>query len=120
MSEPTSITDDTLLRRMSLSAEELSDFCQRWKITELSVFGSALREDFGGESDIDLLVSFAPDARHGLLSLARMERELEAMTGREVDMMTKRAVEKSHNWIRRRNILSSAMPIFSQGAYEEG
>ena len=49
--------------------EQISDFCRRWKITELSLFGSALRDDFGPNSDVDLLVTFAPDAEWSLLDL---------------------------------------------------
>lgn len=120
MDEEMQTVNKALLQTLNLSSEQLADFCRRWKITELAVFGSALREDFSPESDIDLLVSFAPNAQHGLLNLVRMERELETVIGRGVDLMTKRAVEKSHNWIRRRNILSSATPIFKQGTHEEG
>jgi predicted nucleotidyltransferase len=94
-----------------LPRDELAAFCRRWQITELALFGSALRDDFGPESDIDLLVSFAPNAGHSLLDIVQMEDELEEMLGREVDLVERAAIEKSDNWIRRRAILNSAEPL---------
>jgi predicted nucleotidyltransferase len=91
----------------------LAAFCRRWKIVELSLFGSALREDFRDDSDIDLLARFAPEARWSLLDHARMERELAEMLGREVDLVSRTAVETSPNWIRRREILSSARALYA-------
>ena len=89
----------------------LAEFCRRWKIAELAVFGSALREDFRPESDIDLLVTFRPDADWGLLDQVTMEEELSSLVGRKVDLVSRRAVERSANWIRRRAILDSAQLI---------
>ena len=57
----------------------LEEFCRRWKIAELRVFGSALREDFRPDSDLDLLVTFAPDADPSLLDHVAMEEELAAL-----------------------------------------
>lgn len=94
-------------------AEQVQAFCQRWKIVELSLFGSALREDFRPNSDIDLLVRFAPGARWSLFDHARMERELEEILGREVDLLSRTAVEGSANWIRREEILRTAQPIYA-------
>jgi len=67
--------------------EALSDFCRHHRIRRLSLFGSALRNDFGPNSDIDLLVEFDPEAEVGFLALARMQRELEALLGRPVDLV---------------------------------
>ncbi|HYE94653.1 MAG TPA: nucleotidyltransferase family protein [Rubricoccaceae bacterium] len=89
----------------------LAAFCRRWRVAELAVFGSALRADFGPGSDLDLLVTFAPDAQWGLWDHARMQEELEAVLGRPVDLLTRRAVERSANPIRRRAILSTARPL---------
>ena len=61
--------------------EQIESFCRRWKVTELSVFGSALRADSGPESDIDLLVTFASGAGWGLFALARMKQELVSPPG---------------------------------------
>jgi hypothetical protein len=103
---------DRMRRRLNLSSDQLEAFCQRWKIAELAVFGSALREDFDAESDIDLLVSFAADAEWSLLDHVRMTHELEDMTGRGVDLMTRPSVEESRNWIRRKAILEAARPVY--------
>lgn len=65
--------------------ERLGDFCRRWKIAELRVFGSALREDFRPDSDLDLLVRFSPDADWSLTDHVAMEEELSGIVGRKVD-----------------------------------
>lgn len=101
--------------RLGISETELAAFCQRWRITELALFGSALREDFRADSDIDLLATFAPEAGWSLLDLITLERELAALLGREVDVLTRRSVERSDNWIRRRNILESAEVVYAAG-----
>jgi predicted nucleotidyltransferase len=91
--------------RIPIDHEKLAAFCRRWKITEFSLFGSVLREDFRPDSDVDVLVSFAQDAHWGLFDLCRMEDELREMFGREVDLVSRRAVEEGRNWIRRKHIL---------------
>src|SRR5437867_1652265 len=90
----------------------VADFCRRWKIVELSLFGSVLRDDFRPDSDVDVLVAFDPTADWTLLDHARMEEELSTLLGRKVDMVTRPAIERSSNWIRRRAILSSAEPVY--------
>ncbi|MGQ9916691.1 MAG: nucleotidyltransferase family protein [Bryobacteraceae bacterium] len=92
--------------------EHHADFCRRWKISELRLFGSALRPDFRPNSDLDLLVSFAWDADWSLLDHVAMEEELSGILGRKVDLVSRRAVERSSNWIRRKAILESAEPYF--------
>ena len=75
--------------QVSVSKTALAAFCQEHGIKRLAIFGSALREDFGPESDIDVLVEFEPDRIPGLLGVAGMELELaELFTGRKVDMRT--------------------------------
>ena len=98
--------------RQRLDMAVIEAFCHRWKIIEMAVFGSALRNDFDPDSDIDLLVSFAPDAQWSLLDLIRMERELAELLGRRVDLVSRRGIEASANWIRRREILSTAETIY--------
>ncbi len=93
----------------------LSDFCRRWKIRELAVFGSVLREDFRPDSDVDFLATFAPDAPRGLVEEDRMRDELRTLVGRKIDLVSRRAVERSRNWIRRRSILESARTIYVEG-----
>jgi predicted nucleotidyltransferase len=67
---------------------KLEDFARRHGITRLALFGSALRDDFGDDSDIDLLVEFARDRIPGMFGIAAMERELESLLGRRVDLRT--------------------------------
>lgn len=93
---------------------EIAQFCQRWKIRELAVFGSVLRPDFDAESDIDVMVTFDDDAEWSFLDHIRMEQELRAILQRDVDLVTKCAVEKSQNWALRQEILSTASVIFPQ------
>lgn len=98
---------------LKLSREELEEFCRRWRIHELCLFGSALREDFRPDSDVDFLVRFAPDAEWSLFDQARMESELEKLLGRKVDLVSRAAVEQSPNWIRRREILQTARRLYA-------
>ena len=100
--------------RLSLDSltEEIAIFCRHWKVSEFSLFGSALREDFRSDSDVDVLVAFLPDAGWGLLDHAQMKQELETILGREVDLVSRRGVERSHNPIRRQAILGSAEPVY--------
>lgn len=80
----------------------------------MAIFGSILRDDFTEESDIDILLSFAPDVRQGLLTLAKIKRELETQLHRPVDITIKESIEASDNWIRRREILTTAQTIYEQ------
>lgn len=79
---------------------------------ELSVFGSALREDFHDESDIDVLVDFSGDAKWSLFDLVTMQDELTEILGRDVDLLTRKGVEESRHPVRREAILSSARTVF--------
>jgi len=92
-------------------SEKLRGFCRRWKITEFSLFGSVVRDDFGPTSDIDVLVKFAPDAPWTLSSWLEMQWELEAIFRRRVDLIEHEAVEHSDNRFRKRAILSSAVML---------
>lgn len=100
---------------VDLPRQAIGTFCRRWKISELSLFGSVLGKDFGSRSDVDVLVTYAPDARWSLLDAVRMEDELAALLGRKVDLVSRRAVECSDNWIRRSAILESAEVIYAKG-----
>lgn len=73
---------------MTIEESFLDSFAQRWGIKRLAVYGSVLREDFGPASDIDMLVEFFPDRIPGLLRVAQMELELEAVLGRQVEVRT--------------------------------
>ncbi len=100
-------------RGIQMPAQGLAAFCERWQISELALFGSVLRNDFGPDSDVDLLVSFLPEAEHGLFDMVDMEEELGQLLGRKVDLVDRRAVERSRNYIRRRAILDSAKVIYA-------
>jgi len=97
-----------------LPMAEITKFCQRWKIQELAVFGSVLRADFDSESDVDVIVTFDDEAEWSLLDHIRMQQELQALLQRDVDLVTKRAVERSENWVRRGEILSTAFVVFPE------
>jgi len=86
--------------------------CQKWKVKELSIFGSATRDDFNANSDIDLLVVFHEDADWSLLDTTRMQEELSQLLERSVDLISKKGVERSKNWIRRNAILESARVVY--------
>src|SRR3972149_7010060 len=101
------------MANMLLDQERLTAFCRRWKIAELALFGSVLRDDFGADSDVDVLVRFMSEAKHGLFDLVRMQEELKDSLGREVDLVERSAIEKSRNYIRRKAILSSAETIYA-------
>ncbi len=90
----------------------VADFCRRWNISELALFGSVLRPDFRPNSDVDVLVTFSAGTHWTLLDCVEMEQELSAIFGRTVDLISRRAVEKSANSIRRRQILDSAKVFY--------
>jgi len=97
---------------VELSYDAIAGFCRRWKIVRLEIFGSAVREDFGPESDLDFLYTFAADARWGW-DIVTLGDELSALVGRPVDLVSRRAVERSHNWIRRKAILGAARTLYA-------
>ncbi|MBV8518702.1 MAG: nucleotidyltransferase family protein [Acidobacteria bacterium] len=94
---------------IDIDKDKLRDFCRKWKITEFALFGSAVREDFRPDSDVDVMVSFAEDAEWSLLHMVDMKAELERMFGRDVDLLTRYGVERSLNRYRRDSILNSAV-----------
>jgi len=91
--------------------ETLREFCRRWNIIEFSLFGSVVRDDFAPESDVDVLVTLAPDAPWSLSNWLQMQRELERLFQRRVDLIERDAVEHSENRFRKRAILSSAVML---------
>jgi uncharacterized protein len=100
-----------LLQRLPVDEPALHEFCQRWKIVKLELFGSRLRPDFGPSSDIDLLVSYSVDARWSTFKW----RKNYPLFGRKADLVSRRAIEASHNAIRRSAILGSAVPVYVAG-----
>jgi len=97
---------------IDIPQEQIAEFCQRWKIAEFALFGSVLSGDFHSESDIDVLVTFAPDATWTLFDHVDMQDELSLLFGRKVDLVSRRGIERSQNYRRRQAILESATPIY--------
>ena len=97
---------------IDIPMEAVKEFCRRWKVKELALFGSVLREDFGPASDVDVLVEFASEARWSLFDLVHMENALADLLGRQVDLVERTAVERSENYIRRKHILESVEPLY--------
>jgi uncharacterized protein len=100
--------------RLPVDDALLASFCQRWKIAKLELFGSMVA-DPSNARDVDLLVTFAPDAKWGLFEHERMERDLSGLLGRRVDLVSRRAIESSGNAMRRNSILASAVPVYVSG-----
>lgn len=96
--------------KLTLPRKKIAEFCKRWSITEFSVFGSVLRDDFRPDSDVDVLVSIDPKAHIGLFELADMKIELQDMFKRPVDLVEK---EGLRNPYRRREILRTAKVIYA-------
>ena len=99
--------------QLTIPSDELAAFCRAHGIRWLAIFGSAVRDDFGPESDVDLLVEFAEDARCSLFDISLMEEELKGIFGRDVDLVEREGVEQSRNYLRRQAILESAETIYA-------
>ncbi|MDY6786239.1 MAG: nucleotidyltransferase domain-containing protein [Cyanobacteriota bacterium] len=97
---------------IALPMGKIITFCQRWQISELSVFGSILGDNFRIDSDIDFLYVLKPNITWSFSKLIQAEEELAQLLGREVDLVSKVSIEQSHNWLRKKNILSSAKAIY--------
>jgi predicted nucleotidyltransferase len=106
--------ESRIQQRLGLSMSEIAKFCQQWQIVEMALFGSILGDQFREDSDIDILIKFAPNARQGLLTLAKIKHELETRLRRTVDIALRESIENSENWIRRQEILGTAQVIYEQ------
>ena len=104
------------MQNITIDQQQLQAFCVRWHISALALFGSVLRDDFRPDSDVDVLVTFAPDTRYTLFDLAKIALDLEEVLGRPVDLLERRWIEASHNPIRRQEILTSAEEIYRAAA----
>jgi uncharacterized protein len=101
-----------VIASIDLPMDEIQAFCQKWQIAEFALFGSVLRDDFRPDSDIDVMVQFHPDAHPTLFDLTYMEEELKILFQRDVDLVTRKGIETSRNYLRRKAILSSAQVIY--------
>jgi predicted nucleotidyltransferase len=98
------------LPNIVLASDQIAAFCRRWHIAELSLFGSVLRDDFGRDSDVDVLVSFEPGAAWSLLDIVTMQDELTAIVGRPVDLVEEVALR---NPFRRSAIANSKQVVYA-------
>jgi predicted nucleotidyltransferase len=101
--------------KLEFNRQKLAQFCRERGIARLELFGSALRDDFRDNSDVDLLATLRADARPTLLDWAEMQEKLAEVFGRSVDLVSRRAIERSRNRYRRQSILSSTLPIYDEG-----
>jgi len=99
-------------KKFTLPRKKIAEFCKRWSITEFSVFGSVLRDDFRSDSDIDVLVSIDPKAHIGLFQIIEMKLELEEMFKRPVDLVEKEGLKNPY---RRKEILRTAQVVYAGG-----
>jgi uncharacterized protein len=99
--------------RIDLPREELAAFCARWRVRELALFGSVLRDDFRPDSDIDVLARFDVSASWSLIDHVKMQDELATILGRPVDLVTRAGLEGSANAVRKREILDSAQVVYA-------
>lgn len=101
--------------KIKIPEKQIREFCKKWNIKELSLFGSVLTEGYSKDSDIDILVSFSDDSQHTLFDLVHMEDELKQLFGRDVDLVSRRGLESSRNYFRRNAILNSAESLYATG-----
>ncbi len=99
-------------KKFRIPRKKIAEFCKRWSINEFALFGSALRDDFRPDSDVDVLVSIDPKAHIGLFEIIDMKLELEKMFKRPVDLVEK---EGLRNPYRRNKILNTAQVIYATG-----
>jgi hypothetical protein len=103
-----------LKTRIELPTEKIADFCRRWNIATLEVFGSVLRDDFRLDSDVDFIAKYLPEARWSLLDRVHMKHELEDMLGRGVDLLNRRALEHGRQNGRAAAILAEAQLVYAR------
>ena len=96
---------------VNIDQRQIAEFCRRHGIRKLALFGSVLREDFRPDSDVDILVEFAPDTRIGLIRLAALEHELSTMLQRKVDLRTPEELSRYF----RHEVLKQAAVQYEQG-----
>jgi hypothetical protein len=101
----------TLTTAIAIDGDAINRFCRKWRIAELSLFGSVLRpEEFRNDSDIDVMVTFQEGSRWTLFDFVDMQDELTELFGRKADLLSKRALK---NPFRRREILSTARVLYA-------
>jgi len=99
-----------MVANVDISSARMEAFCRKWKLKELSLFGSVLRDDFRPDSDVDVLISFLPGGEMTLESVIEMRDELQSIFGRDVDLVEKRLVR---NLFRRHEILTTRRVLYA-------
>jgi predicted nucleotidyltransferase len=99
---------------INLQSQAIGEFCVRWRIRELAAFGSILRDDFGPNSDVDLLVTFEENAPWDLLDLFAMQDEAASILGRPVDLVSRRGIENAANRIVKAEVLGAAERVYAK------
>jgi len=93
--------------------EIIGKFCEKWKISEFFIFGSYIRNELNENSDVDVMVTFKENTGHTLFDLGAIQEELEVIFGRKVDVITKKGLENSRNYIRKQTILNEAKLVYA-------
>ena len=101
--------------KLTFDLDAVRKLCRERGISRLELFGSALREDFGEDSDVDLLATIRPGAKCGLFEWVELKEGFERIFGRPVDLVSRRAVERSSNPYRKCSILARTEPIYVEG-----
>ncbi len=99
-----------MIAKIPVTDERIAELCRNWRIAELSLFGSVLREDFRADSDVDVLVVFEPGATPVLEAWLDLRDELRAMFGRDVDLVERRLIT---NPFRRHEILTTRRVLYA-------
>ena len=102
---------DAMLR-LQVDRDRIAAFCRCWGISELALFGSAARNELRPDSDVDVLVTFASGVRRSLSDMIDIEAELAGIFGRKVDVLTRPSVERSRNYIFRREVFQDLQPLY--------
>jgi hypothetical protein len=100
------------IKNINIQEEQLKEICKRYLIRELAVFGSALRQDFNDKSDVDLLIEFEPESGITLFNIVDLKEEFEKLFGRDVDIVSKKAIQQSRNHLKRKSILANFKVIY--------
>ncbi|MBF2056895.1 MAG: nucleotidyltransferase domain-containing protein [Cyanobacterium sp. T60_A2020_053] len=104
----------TYCKNLDVPLAKIAKFCQKWNIVEFAVFGSVLRDDFNAHSDVDCLVKFSDHADWSLFDRVKMKEELTLILNNKVDLVNRKSVENSENWLRKQEILKSSKIIYVQ------
>jgi predicted nucleotidyltransferase len=100
---------------IQISQEQIAEFCRHNHIRSFAFFGSVLRDDFRPDSDVDVLVEFEEGQEPRLTKLVDMQEELSELLGKKADLVERKAIEQSENYIRRRHILKSVETVYVAG-----